>query len=208
MARWMIDRVTGMPAANAPLDAAKISGDERAWLLEHLHKVHATIADVVRRTGAADWSAQPCPASWSPAQIVEHTLLVEDEILAEVQAHLDGRPSPDWQAQTAGKDAVLRRYLPRIGKALANPRTSTFRGLSPDEVEPSLAESYRRFSSLLRISEERPMKAIVWLHGGMGGLSAYLWLLYIPLHSERHLHQLERAVSKFESRHRKKKDTL
>jgi hypothetical protein len=171
-----------------------VTAEERTWLLEHLQTVHAAINDVVRQIPPEIWVRSDVAQNWSPAEVVEHTLLVDEEILADVRGHLQDQPFPDWERVTARKDAVLKHYLPNIGRARANARTSTFRGFLQQDVPAALAKSYQSVEGILFQESGTALKTIVWLHGGMGPLNAYQWLLYIPLHAERHLNQLLRVM--------------
>lgn len=149
---------------------------------------------VVRQTTPAEWVCPGKFGGWSPSEIVEHILLVDAEILDAVSRHLKDDPSPDWERLTGNKEAALKRYLPNMGRAQANAETSTFRGCRQEDVKDSLERNYCVISELFEMHSDTPLKAIVWHHPGMGPLSAYLWLLYIPLHAERHLNQLLRIA--------------
>ncbi len=172
----------------------RVTGAERTWLLRHLRTVHEAMDDVVRHMTPAEWVCAGTLGNWSPSEIVEHTLLVDAEILGAVSRHLKDDPSPDWERLTGNKEAALKRYLPNMGRAQANAETSTFRGCRQEDVKDLLDRNYRVISGLLEKHSDTPLKAIVWHHSGMGALSAYLWLLYIPLHAERHLNQLLRIA--------------
>ncbi|MDE1176347.1 MAG: DinB family protein [Edaphobacter sp.] len=176
------------------LATSLISNEERTWLLEHLRTVHSTMVEVAGHFSAVDWITAQVPGDWNPSQIVEHTLLVDEEILGQVRKHLADSPYADWEQITGRKEIVLKRYLPNIGRAQANAKTSTFRGLRQEDIRSLLEKSYQGVDEILSRNSELPLKAIIWPHGGMGPLNAYQWLLYIPLHAERHLNQLLRAA--------------
>ena len=69
------------------MQSDRITAEERSWLLEHLKAVHGVMSDVVRQMPPEQWNRSGSLQSWSPAEIVEHTLLVDEEILAEVRNH-------------------------------------------------------------------------------------------------------------------------
>ena len=168
-----------------------IGPHESASLVRQLREVHAGIVRGVATLSLDDWTQRPHADSWSPAEVVEHTLLVERGLLTTVEEHLQDLPLNDWESETAGKEEALRKFLPSAGKAIASQKNSTFQGLSIEVVKPLFQTTFENFSALVSRASELPLRAICWSHGAFGQLSAYQWLLYIPLHSERHLRQLK-----------------
>lgn len=172
----------------------RVTPEERGWLLEHLKTVHVAMNEVVSQISPVQWNRRGSIEAWSPREIVEHTVMVDEEILGDVQDHWKDEPIPDWENVVGRKDLMLKRYLPNIGRARASTKTSTFRGFRQEDVCESFQKSYDAVARLLDRGSDTPLKAIIWAHGGMGALSAYQWLLYIPLHTERHLNQLLRLA--------------
>ena len=172
-----------------------ITKTEKLALLQHTREVHEGLEKLICNLTPAQWTRRRTPHEWSPAEIVEHTLLAEDGILDGVTRHLHDQPSDLWQEQTGRKDLIIRRYLPNLGKAQANLRTSTFSGLDQRDVQDALFARLQSLGELLEIGCELPLKAVVWDNERFGSLNAYQWLLYLPLHSERHLNQLLRFTS-------------
>ena len=175
--------------------SAWITKTEKLALLQHTRQVHEAIEKLIWNLTPAQWTGRRTPGEWSPTEIVEHILLTEDGILDGVTRHLHDQPSALWQEQTGQKDLILRRYLPNLGKAQANLRTSTFAGLDQRVVQDELLARLQSLGELLEIGCELPLKAVVWDNERFGSLNAYQWLLYLPLHSERHLNQLLRFTS-------------
>ena len=171
-----------------------ISPADREALIAQLGEVHLGFQKVIEVCGDADWSAQRNADEWSPAQVAEHTLLVEASLLQSVINHLDDVPSPERRAEVRGKTLLLRRFLPSTGKAQASVKNSTFAGMSKIEVLSGFAQSRRNICEHLNAHADTPFHDISWPHSGFGLLTAYQWLLYIPLHSERHLGQMRRIA--------------
>jgi len=163
---------------------------ERAELMDLVHGIHVDFASFIRSFTSIAWRHRQTDGVWSPSEIIEHTLLVEEELLADIEQHCGDTPSPDWAKVTKGKESLLRRFLPNAGRAQASDSTSRFLGITQGEALSQLARSERRLEEQLAVWATLPLKAIVWNHTGFGPLSGYHWLLYIPLHSERHLNQL------------------
>ena len=167
-----------------------LESSERTELLAHVREVHRGLAQFAEVFAPIQWTHHEALGKWTPAEIIEHTLLVENEILDEVHLHLADAPSFDRQEEMDSKEIILRRFLPNRGKARASDNSSRFSGLQQDDARAALTKSEEKLSDLLTRQSRTPLKAIMWNHAGFGPLSAYLWLLYIPLQSERHLNQL------------------
>ncbi len=167
---------------------------ERSALTRHLDSVHAAFVEIMLRLEPDAWNARSLHYGWSPSEIVEHSLLVETGILDSVRRHLGDPTTPNWSDLLMRQEGAIRSFLPRGGKAKASEKNSTFQGFGQEEARVALGSAGAAFDKLLADNEELPLKAIVWPHSMFGSLSAYLWLLYIPLHSERHLHQLRVAA--------------
>jgi hypothetical protein len=160
-----------------------------------LTEVHTGFERAVHGLAQVRWTAAPVSGGWSPAEILEHTLLVERGLLANVKNHLGDEPIPARMEETDGKDAILRKFLPDSGKAQASEKNSTFLGLEQNQVASLLKENLLGFSQTVEANAELPLRNIAWQHGGFGLLNASQWLLYIPLHSQRHLNQLRRIIA-------------
>jgi hypothetical protein len=154
------------------------------------------MCEVVGGFSPIAWTSARGPSEWSPAQVVEHTILVERGLMKNVALHLGDVPDPEGSQDSGALERLLRRVLPAQGKARASEKHSTFVGLRADAVQSALDTTLKEFSSLLEDHAGRPLKAISWPHGAFGPMSGYLWLLYVPLHSERHLGQLKSMAAK------------
>ena len=172
------------------MEENRISPADRDAMIAHLSEVHLGFHQVIETCGDAEWSAQRNADEWSPAQVAEHTLMVEASLLQSVIKHLDDEPSSERRAEMRGKTLMLRRFLPSTGKAKASEKNSTFAGMSKVEVLSGFAQSRRNVSELLHAHADTRFHDISWPHSGFGLLTAYQWLLYTPLHSERHLGQM------------------
>ena len=173
---------------------------ERQELVRRLEQVHAKLADAMRGVGPRLWSSHREAGVWSAAEIVEHILLVEASLLAGVESHLGDKPDSSWEESTRGKKELLERILPTEGKAVAPVSVSNFSGLDQRQALQGLEASRQRFEQFLQRTATLPLKALVWPHSIFGPLSAHHRLLYIVLHSERHLGQLRREVQALRAR--------
>ena len=138
------------------------------------------------------WCFRPTPDGWSIGLIAEHLGLVERGLFGRVEQALRGATFPEWQTATGGKDALIQTML-----ADRNTRKD-----APDAVVPT--GTVARHDALQIFQERRarslafaetttaPLRAYAVDHHRptVGTLNAYQWLLYIPLHNQRHIRQI------------------
>src|SRR5262249_47542338 len=104
---------------------------------------------------------------------------------------------PDWRKKTEGKEAVLQRVLPeRVGRASA-PRPLIPKGkMTRQEIIERFKKTKASAAAFIK-STDVPLKAYTFDNPFpvFGTLSAYDWMLYIPLHTTRHLKQMREVKS-------------
>jgi hypothetical protein len=174
------------------LTAARITPDERARAVKLLLDTNKEFFVAVEKLSDAQWSYKPSPFRWSVAEVAEHIMLTEAAIFSVIQRALAGKPNPDWEAKTAGKDQLVERLVAgRVGRVQA-----------PVEIRPSgkmgRDEVMRRFKEgrdkVMGFAEHTslPLKAHTYDNPFpvFNTLNAYDWLLYIPSHTVRHLKQI------------------
>lgn len=145
----------------------------------------------------AQWSYKASPFKWSVGQTAEHIMLTEAALFSAVREAIRRPVNPDWKTKTAGKAGFIEQVMPdRRGRAQA-----------PKEVRPSGKPT--RDEVIKRYKEQRaevleftrtttlPLKAHTLDHPFpvFGTLSAYDWLIYIPLHNIRHNKQIAEVKS-------------
>ena len=174
----------------SPAEAC-LSAEERARLLELLRDSHAEFLELTANLKEAEWIATP-PGGWSVQQTAEHIVTGEALMLRRVKAALAAEPDPEWEAQDARKAKFLYRVLP----------DRSLKATAPDPLKPShewsLAETTARFEEGRQGTIEfvaalaGPVKNRVAAHPFpvFDKLNAHHWLLYIPLHNQRHNRQI------------------
>ena len=170
-----------------------ITPQERAQLVQLLKDSQSEFLHAVTGVTDEQWKWKPAPERWSVGEVAEHILLAEGMLFAKMQEAIGNPASPDWDTKTAGKtELILKVLAPRLGKAKA-----------PEDIEPrgdlTRAEIMSRFAQVrantLRFASETkvPLKEHVAEHPFpiFNPLNAHQWLLYIPLHNQRHIKQIE-----------------
>ncbi|HKE00493.1 MAG TPA: DinB family protein [Planctomycetota bacterium] len=177
--------------ASAPADPeAKITSAERDKALDLQRKLEKETLAAVEGLSDAQWTWKPAPNKWSVGEVIEHLVLVETRVQGRLDKTLAGAPDPDWKKKTAGKAEMLEKLLPdRSMKADA-----------PEPVQPkgklTHAEAIAEYKKAraktieMTVKSDAPLKAFTFDHPFFGPLSAYQWLLLVPLHNQRHNQQI------------------
>jgi len=186
----------GTPPAPKPATEGAnpyMTPEERAAAVKLLLDTRKEFLDSIQDLTDEQWTYRPALFKWTIAQVSEHIVLAEAKLYEQLKKAVDSPVNPDWETKTAGKTAMLYQVMPssRNGKAHA-----------PWEIQPmgklSKAEVIRRYNEtrdqILQFAEQTqlPLKELTSEHPfpKFNTLSAYQWLVYIPLHNKRHNEQI------------------
>ena len=158
------------------------------WLTESRQQFLAAIANV----SEAQWKWKPSPERWSVGEVAEHIVKAEAGLFANVKLALATPADAEWETKTRGKTETIEMVMaPRLGKATA-----------PEPLVPggkmTRAEAREQFEKLraeiMKFAQETgaPLKEHLAKHPMpmFDPLNAYQWLIYAPLHTERHVKQI------------------
>jgi hypothetical protein len=168
---------------------AKMSPGERSELIERLQHTETELMQLVAGVTDAQWAFKPAPERWSIGEVVEHIVLAEAMMFDLAVRSLDRPLDPKWEA-TLTKTETLRRALPNRSRRVDAPAAiKPQQAMSRADVMARYAEQRKRAVAYARDSD-RPVKAHTAPNPFFGDLNAHQWLLYIPLHNERHNQQI------------------
>ena len=173
-------------------ETASMSKEERAKLIQWLKDSHAETIAAVEKLSDAQWNWKAAPEKWSVAECVEHIMLAEGLLTAQVQKALASPVNPAWAEKTKGKDQLIENIMvKRLGKAQAPEAIVPGGKLTRAELMQKLAQARAK---TLKFAEETqlPLKEHTAEHPFpvFGTLNAYQWTIYIPLHNIRHNQQI------------------
>lgn len=166
----------------------------RAEALALLEQSAARFSDLVQSLSGEEWQAPPRGEEWSLAQICEHIGLVEVSSGKLIARRLFLEPATDaLVAKANGKEVLLRRMLPdRIGRKVEAPDFVRPVGTWKSRDELLSAFWQWRGSTIAMLSDPaRDPSRYVANHPVWGMLDGRNWGLFLALHLERHLEQLE-----------------
>jgi uncharacterized damage-inducible protein DinB len=179
-----------MPAAD-PLPPT-MTDAQRTQILDLLKASKAEFFAAIEGVTPEQWKWKSSPERWSIGEVAEHIVLAEGGLFAKMQEALKNPIQPDWAEKTAGKTELLLRVMaPRQGKAKA-----------PDEIVPQGKWDYDQAKAAFEKIRAETTKFTETTQAEMNArtsehpfpvfktLSAYQWLIYIPLHNQRHVKQI------------------
>ena len=165
----------------------------RVETLALLEQSAARFSDLVQSFSEGEWQAQPTTDEWSLAQNCEHLGLVEVGSGKLIARKLFLEPAtPEMLAEAHGKDSVLRSQLSdRVGRRAKAPEFVNPVGTWKTRDELLSAFWQWRGSTIAMLSDPaRDPSLYVANHPVWGLLDGRGWGLFLALHVERHIAQM------------------
>jgi|HubBroStandDraft_6_1064221.scaffolds.fasta_scaffold228410_3 uncharacterized damage-inducible protein DinB len=189
-----VNRIACVFVLTLPLFAADphMSAEERTKVLNYLAESRKEYLAAIDGVSVEQWKWKPAPNRWSVGETAEHIVLAEALLFDFVQKAMASEVNPDWEEQTKGKTEFIEKVMaPRLGKAQAPEPIVPTGGLTQEQVRERF-EKQRATVEKFAASTELPLKDHTAVHPFpvFGTLNAYQWLIYIPLHTERHDKQI------------------
>jgi hypothetical protein len=177
-----------------PLGAADahMTAEERAKVMNYLEESRKEFLAAIDGVTEEQWKWKPAPERWSVGETAEHIVLAEALLFGTVKAAIAAPPNPAWEEKTKGKTEFIERVMaPRLGKATAPEPIVPSGKMTQAQVRETFLKQrveIEKFAketqiALKEYTAEHPFPVF-------GTLSAYQWLIYAPLHTERHDKQI------------------
>jgi hypothetical protein len=178
----------------APMFAADahMTAEERTKVLGYLEESRKQFLAAIDGVSEAQWKWKPAPERWSVGETAEHIVLAEALLFGSVQKAIASPPNPAWEEKTKGKTEFIERVMaPRLGKATAPEPIVPGGKMTQAQVRETFfrqREEIEKFAretqvALKEYTVDHPFPVF-------GTLNAYQWLIYAPLHTERHVKQI------------------
>lgn len=175
----------------------RMTAEEKARIIKWFIDSEKEYLSAIENLTDAQWSYKPASFRWSAGEVAEHIVLTEIALFSTVEQSLASPVNPDWEAKTAGKAQFIERVMPsRTGRAQAPIEVRPSGKLTRDEIIKKFKE-FRAKAMAFAEKTDLPLKAHTLDHPFpvFSTLSAYDWLLYIPLHTMRHNKQIAEVKS-------------
>jgi len=172
-------------SAQSPAPDPKMTRTERAELIDLLNRSNREFLEAVEGLTDRQWSFKPGPDRWSIAEVAEDIVLSEAALFGNATKNVDGPVDGTWES-TLAKTEMLRRALPnRSTRVTAPEEIQPKQGMTHAQVMTRFKEQRARTLAYAQ-ETEAPLKSHTAANPFFGPLNGHQWLLYIPLHNQRH----------------------
>jgi hypothetical protein len=184
------------PALEAPARGG-MSTDERAMLVEMLEASRDRLRAALCEAPDELWHRKPAGGGWSAAECAEHLVLSEESLLGIIRGRiLAGPENPGIAVELRGKDGMVVQAMQN-----RSTRIRTFEFLEPRgqwAARETVMDAFlaRRAVTLDYARTNRdPLHHLAAPLGETGLLDGYQWLLLLAAHTDRHVAQMQEALS-------------
>jgi uncharacterized damage-inducible protein DinB len=168
-----------------------MTAEERAKVIHLLEQSRDEFFASVEGLTDQQWNYHPGPDSWSVGETAEHIVLAETSFFGAIQRALKSTPHPGWEAEPGRKSMFIERVMINRTRRAQAPKSIHPRGLPRAEVLDRYLEVRTRTLKFAR-ETQLALREFTADHPFpvFNTLSAYDWLLYIPMHNLRHNAQI------------------
>jgi len=186
---------TSGAAALAAEPALTRSELEQAHL--YLEQTHSGMVGALKGLSDAQWKFKPAPDRWSIAEIVEHTVFVQERVLGPLREQLATAPeAPAGRDNKVVDGIVINQFPNRLTKFKVPEFAQPTGRYTAAESLDRLTKNYARLAEYVesdpdlrkRALEAAPLKGIS--QGAYESMDGYQWILAAAAHTERHTKQI------------------
>jgi len=171
---------------------AHMTAEERTRVLNYLEDSRKEFLASIDGVTEEQWKWKPAPERWSVGETAEHIVLAEALLFGNVQKAIASPPNPAWEEKTKGKTEFIEKVMaPRLGKATAPEPIVPSGKMTQTQVRETFLKQREEIEKFARETEVA-LKEYTVEHpfAVFNTLNAYQWLIYAPLHTERHDKQI------------------
>jgi hypothetical protein len=165
---------------------------ERDRAIAHLEQSRIALLSATSEFTEEQWRYKPAPEEWCAAECVEHIAIVERMLLRRIKAGAADPPdSDDVLLQTAGKEDLIAKIVPRRGTKVQAPEPARPSRNFADAASVLAFFNEIRENTIAYVrATDDPIRAKTFPHMIFGPLDGYQWIIFMAAHTERHLNQL------------------
>jgi len=166
--------------------------EERTKVLKYLEESRKEFLGSIDGVTAEQWKWKPAPERWSVGETAEHIVLAEALLFANVKTAIGSAPNPAWEEKTKGKTELIERVMaPRLGKASAPEPIVPSGKMTQAEVRETFLKQRVEIEKFAKETQaDLRQHTVEHPFAVFNTLNAYQWLIYAPLHTERHDKQI------------------
>lgn len=173
-----------------PLLAAPLAQGERDYALSQLHATRKMVMDAINGLSEAQWKFKPAPDRWSISEIVEHIILSEEGMMDWSKKVLETPAVPDRKPNRGADAKFYASWVDRTQKAQAPEQLRPGAGKWPAPAPAAKEFGARRDRTLEYVRTTQDDLRSHVTKSGDEEMDAYLVLLGIAAHTERHVAQI------------------
>jgi hypothetical protein len=165
---------------------------ERQLVLKHLAESRNRLLQAVDGLSAEQRTFRTAKDRWSVADCVEHITVVEGFILNTIHQVIQAPPEPAKKAEVVGQEQIILERVPSRLTRVKGPERVMPTGRWPafDELCRQF-EATRERSVRFAAETQADLRNHFFPHPILGQFDCYQWLLFLGMHCERHVRQLE-----------------
>lgn len=184
----------GLAAAEDP--NPRLTDEEFTELVTMMDDAQDLLLGLITGLTDEQWNFKQNADRWSVAECTEHIVRSQRALYDAALGAMASPVNPEWAEQTKGKNEFIRRIMPNRSPGGAGGAQA------PQEIRPTehwdrkhaIEEFYKMHGEVRAYIEtmDREIKNHTFEHPFpvFGTLTAYDWLIYVPLHTVRHSRQI------------------
>jgi len=166
-------------------------------IFESIEQTRRAVYDRVEGLSAEQAAFRSAQDGWSPSELLEHMCISEERVVGAIgrslsAAEAEGRPIPPGGIPPVSLDRIEEQARAKFK--------------SPERTQPTGTLSVPELMERMRVSRDiltaiRPRLEVIdvstvsFPHPVFGPLNLYEWVLFIGMHENRHLAQIESVMS-------------
>ncbi len=170
-----------------------MTADERRFAIDRLQQGRERMMRSAASAEGADWNRKPSPEGWSPAECLEHVVIVERLVLARLES---GKPEAVEDPRGSERDGRLVRAVADRGHKVTAPERARPSGGWALEQALQWFTEVRDRSIAFAESTNAPLRETRWRHPFFGPIDGYQTLLVLAGHGDRHAAQIEEILAR------------
>jgi hypothetical protein len=175
----------------------KLSEQERRDAIDALRGAFQEFEDLTAGLPATAWERKLSPHEWSPLEIMEHMMILEERIGTLILPKLlASEPTPVACAERQEWEKRLAEGVSKAEQKVHAPLRVQPKGACTDGPEGCAKFRGLREKNIAYVASTKDaLRAHQLAHPLFGPLDGYQWLLILAAHNRRHNQQLARAVA-------------
>jgi len=172
---------------------AEYKAADRSTLVRHLESSRQVISVALEGMSAEQSNFKPDSKVWSPTEVVEHLILIEDFLMGILRQTLEnGKPVPETEKlpDPSEMDAAILKSVPDRSQKAQAPEQAVPKGNYGNWEEAYREFSAKRLQTIEFVQKTKADLRRYRLQTPQGNLDGHQWLLFLAAHTERHQYQI------------------